>query len=209
MIKTYCTTQRTYYKYVYNDFVQPTLTENGKFGGDSFAVAYSHSTNASGLNGSAYGNAYNYFQPNTDRLRMYRDEAKIYGWIVMYFPDAIRPTSFYIRANGTASDSSKIYNNAIYGGTGPGDTTVLLGTFSNVGKNEEATFNLSNVTDYYHYLVWRFGNGGSARNDACYVKSLLISGVTRKPVISTSSDYDYYVDTVQPYIINNKYMVNI
>ena len=70
-MKAFIKRTRNYYKYIYSNFEQPTLTANGEFGGDSMAVYH-----VFGGNNGSWGTTYTAFQPNGSRIGFYCDEWK-------------------------------------------------------------------------------------------------------------------------------------
>ena len=203
-MRTYGYNTTNYYKYVYADFVQPTMSDSGTFGISEMAVR--KCTGTKGATGG-YSDAHTYFQPTNATWRMYSDETKKHAWVIIYTKKELRPTSFIYKTKSGWGDSS-VYNNEFYAGTGPGDTTNLIGTLGTIGIGKTATFDLSSCTDYYHYFMWHFANGGSAENDNCYVYAWKLTGVTREPVACTASEADFSITTTNVYTMNGYNMVN-
>ena len=193
-----------YYKYAYADFVQPTMSDSGTFEVSEMAVR--KCTGTKGATG-AYSSAHTYFQPTNATWRMYADEAKKHAWVIMYTKKELRPTSFIFKTKAGWGDSN-VYNNEFYAGTGPGDTTNKIGTLGTIGINKTGTFDLSSCTDYYHYFMWHFANGGAAENDNCYVYAWKLTGVTREPVECSQSEADFFVYKDKIYTLSDNRGLN-
>jgi len=182
-----------YYKYVYEDWTQPTLTSNGTMGGDTMAV----SLNWSGYNYN-YGTAYQIFSPNTGNAGFYADEWKSSMYVVFYLPKHTRLTSFTFSAIGTGDGADgAAYNTRLYGGNFINDRREQL---YYMGDTWGGTYTITSQ-NYYQYFVLYLENGGGAYEDKVTIAGLSCAGVSRTVTDGTESDYDYKIETGDTYLL--------
>lgn len=186
-----------YYKYVYNEWTQPTLTSNGNFGGDSMATSISYGSH---VYDGGY-NAYLAFSPNTSIMWVYADEWQTWGAIDFYLPKPTRITNIQITCPNTgASEGGALYNVTVYAGNSKGSTSVTLKSIGTIGVGSTYTGE-STDTGYYQYFRIYFTNGGWAYQDRTNISNIKFAGVTREVGEGTASDYDYKIEGGKTYIV--------
>lgn len=185
-MKAYKETIRTYYKYVYDSFSQPVLSANGTIGENAFAVLP-----------SAQDNSYpcwKAFDNNTSTFWCTAAKTLANQNIVMYNPVQLNVTGISI--------TNKNNNNAaITAGT-------VYGSDDNLNWNELTTFtnsvttalsvwsiDLSGNTEYYKYYKLAITSSGGASNNRGAITEVSLTATERTVEESTSSDYDFYIDT--------------
>ena len=151
------------------EWIQPTLTSNGTFGGDTMAVDWTW-----GANNGVSGVAYTAFQPNTGELYVYADEYKTWLRIYMYIPRPVRLTgiSFYIRT--VFASSGAAYNVHLYGGNSKGDMQEELKDIGTVGKDYQHTEAVTTEHEYQYYTLY-LENGGWAYNDSVCIRQIKLT----------------------------------
>lgn len=184
-----------YYKYIYQDWTQPTLASNGIIGGSNMAVALEF-----GSTDSHYGDAYKCFLPNTNYAGFYCDEWQSYMEVRMYFPNPLRITTITFNNPDTRTNE----NGAMVG------TTLFAGdyigsrqqTYLSIGKIY-GTYTNNEVPDngYYQYYSIYFKNEGTAYNDRVEIRRIQVSGIERITTEGTPSDYDYMIEGGKSFII--------
>lgn len=177
-----------YFKYVYTDWVQPTLTSDGSFYGSSMAVALQF-----GSNNSQYGTAYKIFLPNTDLAGFYCDEWQSWMEVRMYFPNPTRiKTITFNNPDNRTDQSGPLVGTTLFAGDYAGSREV---TYLSIGT-VTGTYTNNNVPSngYYKYYTIYFKNKGSAYNDRADIRKIQVSGVERTVIEGTPEDYDYKVD---------------
>lgn len=179
---------RHYYKYKYTNFEQPTLSNNGVFGGDSMAAYH-----AFGGNNGCWGTTYTAFQPHEGRIGFYCDEWKSSMYICIYFPKPIRLTGLNFYVPHTSASGGGAYNTLLYGGYGANDRRELIRNIGTVGENSWCSVELTSP-NYYQYYTLYFENGGWAYEDEVQIMHILFSGIIREITEGTEEDYDFYKD---------------
>jgi len=192
---------RHYYKYIYSTFTQPTLTENGTFGGNQMAVSHTF-----GGNNSSWGTTYTAFSPNTSGVGFYCNEWKSSMYFCIYLPKPTRLTSLTFFIPYTGSSSGGAYNTLFYGGNGANDRKELIRNIGTIGENGTCNVALTS-SSYYQYYTLYFENGGHSYEDQVEIRNIKIAGESRTVVDGAINDYDYYIDTYkcQTPLINNEY----
>lgn len=174
-----------YYKYLYTQFVQPTLTGNGAFGGDSMAVYH-----VFGGNNGCWGTTFTAFQPNGDRIGFYCDEWKSSMYICIYLPKPTKLTSLSFYVPHTSSSGGGAYNTLFYGGLFANDRRELIRNIGTIGENSWCNVEL-NSSNYYQYYTLYFENGGWAYEDEVQIMHILLNGICREIIDGTEEDYDF------------------
>ena len=193
-------TIRYYRKYAYSDFVQPTLTANGSFGGSAMAVSHTF-----GSKNSSWGTTYKVFSPNTDKLGFYCDEYKGHMYIYIYLPKPTRLTHLSFYVPHTSDSSGGAYNTKLYAGYSQTDRRVLIKDIGKIAEKNSCNVNLTNA-NYFNYYTLYIENGGSAYEDQVEIKDVLLSGVCREVVNGTSQDYDFIEENnTYKAIVENEY----
>jgi len=174
-----------YYKYVYTPFVQPTLTSDGTFGGNSMAVYH-----VFGGNNGCWGTTYTAFQPNGSLIGFYCDEWKSSMYICIYLPKPTRLTALSFYVPHTSNSSGGAYNVQLYGGLFANDRRELIRNIGNIGENSWCNVELTNA-NYFQYFTLYLENGGWAYEDEVELKNILFSGTCREIIDGTPEDYDF------------------
>lgn len=195
-MKAFIKRTRNYYKYIYSNFEQPTLTENGTFGEDSMAVYHIF-----GGNNGSWGTTYTAFQPNGSRLGFYCDEWKSSMYICIYLPKTTRLTGLSFYVPHTSSSGGGAYNTLLYGGLYANDRRELIRNIGTVGENSWCNVELSS-SNYYQYYTLYFENGGWAYEDEVQIMNILLSGICREIIDGTARDYDFYKDLCEYKVIS-------
>lgn len=182
---------RHYYKYRYYDFIQPTLTENGSFGGNNMAVYH-----VFGGNNGSWGTTYTAFQPNESLIGFYCDEWKSSMYICIYIPCPTRLTHIKFYVPHTSNSSGGAYNTLLYGGLFANDRKELIKKIGTINENNWCDIALTNP-NYYQYFTLYFENGGHSYEDEVEIKQILLDGVCREIIDGTPLDYDFIVDDTQ------------
>jgi len=178
---------RKYYKYVYNEWTQPTMTANNVFI-NHFKV----------YNQQA-------FRPNNGHIGLYGNEYRVWMNVYMEFDQPFQPSSFYFWVLSGWSDSSGAYNISFHG-SNDGTNYIQLATHADVGEGNGCTINLSGVTDTYKFFRLTLSSGGWAYEDGIRISDFVIQGRIRNTIEGSADDYDFYRDVYQlPYKSNKKY----
>ena len=166
-------TERKYYKYQYQEFVQPVLTSNGTLGGDSFAVA-------------GNTNTYNAFDGATSGA--YATGATN-NTVIVYNPNPICLTNVYFNAYS--------YLHNVYGlqevlcaDTLDGEREVVFSQ-SISDFTAERNYSFPNNTRYAKYWFITYasvGNGGYA------IYEYQLTGTEQITVEATKDDHVFYKD---------------
>ena len=179
--------KRSYWKYAYQDFVQPKLTANGTLGGKSFAVAVD----------SRYDDysAFKAFDGDTSTSWQSNGTTAAGTYFKMYNPNPLNITK--IVWSGTPKYGT-ITAGIVYGSNDDVDY-VELATFSG-GTTSGGTMDLSSNTNYYKYYkitptTWTDKSGTYTNGWA----ELTITAQEQIAVEGTSTDYDYYTDNLVSY----------
>lgn len=204
VMKVYKNQTRKYYKQVDTVWTQPTLTENGTFGGSNMAVDWS-------LGGNNYssGTPYTAFSPNTGGLYVYADEYKTWMRIFIYYPTPIKVTNISFRVDTVNSASGPATNTKFYAGNFKGDTLNLLKDIGTVNDGSSYSGDIS-VSTMYQYFVLYAENGGVGNADSLNISNILINGMhTDITEVKVSEDWTYYkdVDVYSAIDANNTYNV--
>lgn len=199
-MKAYKETVRTYYKYVYDAFSQPVLSANGTIGENAFAVE--PSAQLSGYEG------YKAFDDTTSTFWAPVSATNPAGqYIIIYNPNELNITSIDMR-NRSDSANNAITSGIIYG-SNDGTSWTEITTFTNSVSTAGGTWliDLSGNTDYYKYYKLYISTGGYSSNRSCGLAEVSITATERTAEESTSSDYDFYVDTDEYKVVkdNNTY----
>lgn len=177
-----------YYKIVEQAWTQPTLVANGTMGGSNMAVAAETSGSARG----SFSTPYVAFSPNTGYIGTYRDEAKAWVALYIYYPEPIKLTQIYFKNQMVSSSfEGGIYGAYLYAGDEVGSRDVVIKAIGNVSNpiyTGEITGN-----DYYQYYTLYFWNGGGAYSSSVSIGNIAIAGVTQESVPGTAEDWDYKV----------------
>lgn len=172
-MKAYKETERKYYKYQYQEFVQPVLTSNGTLGGDSFAVAGNTDT-------------YNAFDGATSGAYASRATNDT---VIVYSPNPLCLTNVHLNAYS--------YLHCVYGlqevlcaDTLDGEREVVFS--QNIGEHAaERTYSFPNNTRYAKYWFITYASTGSG-GYAIYEYQL--TGTEQITVEATKDDYVFYKD---------------
>lgn len=185
-------TYRTYYRYSTRTWSQPYLTSDGVWGGSSFAVMRSQYPTLGTYRGEAWKS---FSATSSDYSGLYSNEVVRHYQLFIWNPNPLLLTSvsFYpVKANsnnssgGFCSGSIQVFNYD----TGQWVELVNLGSRS---QNTTHTVSFSNTIKSRQYL-FQCGTSSSPNKDEVDVKQIRFTGTEYVPYVSTSSNYDYYVD---------------
>lgn len=177
-MKAYEETIRKYYKYQYRTFTQPTLISNNYLGGESFAVSAEYE----------YNNTYWAYHglDNTGWLG-----AQANNWYIFYNPNPLKVTKLTF---------SQISNNYIqkYDLYGSNDNSTWTKIESYNQGSGTVSNDISNEIYYNYYKI---------QTTSIYTRAafcnLIITADEKYPVVSTSSDYDFYKDVKEYKIVSD------
>lgn len=199
-------TQRQYWKYTENSWVQPLLYSNGTMGGNNFAVyryneaggyrggdAWQAFATASGYGGYWTGN--------------YRDEAWSALNLVMYVPLLVKVTGYsvYIPTVDSAMNWGSCKATQFYG-SNDGSNWVQLYSTGHIGQDAQLYFYFTN-NNRYKYYRFRYETYGSGHKDYIAICSFRLFATYQAIEPATADNYDFYKD-IQTYKIryqNGKY----
>lgn len=179
----YKTGNRKYYKYVWEDFTQPTLSANGTLGGDSFAVYTPNTVDQ-------YGPIYNAFNESAANEPHIYDELPCS--IVFYNPKPLKVEKISLIQHTTA-----YWVKGVFQGCNDNSSWTDIKPIDFSGT--PITFEANSETAYkYHrfYITSAYSNDTLIGKIQITAKELIV-------VESTSSDHDYSV--VEPDKIKDVY----
>lgn len=189
-MKAYNETIRKYYKYQYNDFIQPVLTSNGVIGGHSFAVS----------NPGGWESSYPAFQAvdnNTGTISIFQKGTGYY--FQFYNPNPLNVTNLNITNTGGDAWGTRALTAGSIMASNNGIDFVELLTYSNsvTGGNASWSIDLSSNADYYKYYRiittgTSYANSGAASQ--CIIAELKITAQEQTIIEGTESDHDFYED---------------
>lgn len=183
-------TERKYYKYQYQDFVQPILTADGIIGGSQFAVSHlSH-------NSSGY-EAYKAFDGSTSGFGTIF--TKTSGYLEFYNPNPLKVLSLSVLNFGGDSYGTRAITAGYIQVSNDGLEFLKLKDFTNsiVGGGQTWTIDLSDNTEFYKY--YRIIATSTSYADAgaelqVVISELNIIAQERTTIESTQDDYDCFVE---------------
>ena len=167
-----------YYKYVYQDWTQPVLTENGVLGGDSFAC------DQSTVRGNYY--AYQAFD-NMGSTTMWHSTNSIPAWISWYNPTPLKITNVNVTNRSSDGSYPKAYQ-LQYSDDNSTWTTTVSG---NGTGGDSVSWDIPVTLDTYH-KYWRLYVISASGSNSGYVSigEIVITAQERLTVVGTESDYD-------------------
>ena len=184
-------TVRTYYKYQYNDWTQPTLTANGSMGGSSFAVICDNAESSYPIYKAFDDNASTFSSINIGQPCE----------IIIYNPNPLRITNFEI--TNRMEHNLAITGYTIYGSTNNSNwVEIVSGT--NKLTSSGAVWNIDmseNQTAYKYYKIAVTSattDGGNFQ-----VAEINITAQEQIAVKASESDYDTYEDKLIYYGIGD------
>jgi hypothetical protein len=187
-----------YYKYVDTAWTQPTITQNGAFGGNDMAVY-----KVQGGNNYSYGTAFESFQPNTGNNGFYCDEYKSSMYFCIYLPKPTKVTHLYYYIPWQESASGGAYNCHFWGGNYPDDRSHWVRQIGNIAEGGTCNIDLT-PDDYYQYYTLYLENGGWGGEDRVTIMNILMTGLERNLVEATEEDYDIIGSTYTCKVFNIK-----
>lgn len=180
IVTAYKTGKRKYYKYVFQDWTQPTnMTSAGTMGGDSFAVAQ-----------SSVHTSHDFWKLFSDSDLGWHSAAGLPQWVSWYNPNPLKVTNLFF--DGTSAGN---IGNVIVQACDDNSSWIDIVSFSNTNSTEDFEIDLSSNNEAYKY--WRI------YITSCYYitggkyyplinRGFTITAQEEVAVESTSSDYDYY-----------------
>lgn len=182
-MKAYRLTEKRYYKYVYKNWQQPVLSEDGIIGGDSFAVWCSGA--------QSYAPAYMAFD-NDPATRYYSYPAGLPRDLVFYNPNPLNVTKLVItNVNNT---NPKVTGYTIYGSNDNSDWVELTsGTNDNTTAGASWDIDLSSNPKYYKFYMFRTTKCWTGGNAYAVIAEMTITATEKTVQESTEDDYDFYI----------------
>lgn len=178
-------TIRKYYKYQYNDWVQPILTANGTMDENSFAVAASTSE-------SSYP-PYKAFDKITSS-RWGATSSTVPQWISWYNPKPLKITDIAI---ANRSDTPNHLASGIIQACDDNVSWVNIKEWTNDVSERGAVWNIdlsNNVKSYKYYRLYISKYNISGDTTYVSIPELTITAQEQAIVESSESDYDFYED---------------
>ena len=179
--------ERKYYKYSYESWEQPLLSENGIMGGDKFAVDQSSYLGTNVLAWKAFD------ADNTDSADCWHSANGHPAWIGWYNPNPLKITSIQVRNRNSDGSYIKTYNLS-YSDNGTTYTDIITGATS-PSQSAFAYWTITiPETDAHKY--WRLVCTASSGSNSAYtaIQTITITATQYMPVESDETDYDYYED---------------
>lgn len=175
-----------YYKYVYNEWTQPTLTANNSF-----------------KNGFAANSNYDAYSPNSGNIYVYGDEVQAWIRVTMRTEQPFIATKFEFTTSTGWGAASGAYSTS-FQGSNDGTNWTTIGTAPDTGEGQKVTVDMSSNTTSYKYFKLNVRNGGWAYEDALSIYGLKLFGKMRSTAEGTSSDYDYKIEGGKTYIVKEE-----
>lgn len=178
------TSKTKYYKYAYQDWEQPVLTENGTMGADKFAVNQS-----SLLDSSEPNKAWNAFDGIGATTRWHSAQS-LPAWISWYNPNPLKISNVEV-TNRASSDGA--YPNAYQLQYSDDNSTWVTAVSGKGASGNGAIWNIPVEHDTFH-KYWRLYITSSSGSNSGYttVGEIVITAQEQITVETTSSDYDWY-----------------
>lgn len=151
----------TDYKYVYTQWIQPTLTANNQK-----------------INGMSVNVNYQAFAPNTGSAGFYVNEGYGENWIYMYFDEYFIPSSLSYRIYTGSSASSGSYNNRFYVLTDEYGWYELK-THPNTAEGKTVHYDFTGVPYAAKAFKFVYGNGGHSYEDSLTIYGIRLAGRIR------------------------------
>lgn len=184
-MKAYKEIIRKYYKYQYNDFVQPVLTSDGVIGGDRFAVTMSQVADAYYPYLAFDGKADTYLRTGYVQPQ----------WVLMYNPNPLNISKIEYIHNDNNFWATSLDIQASVDGSNNSWITLLSLTGL---KLQNYTWDINTKGKYYKY--YRLYIKSASRTDTQYsprpaqISELKLTAQEQTVVESSESDYDFYKD---------------
>ena len=189
-IATYKTTEKTerkYYKYEYDTWVQPVLTENGTMGGNTYACA------ALSEGFSSY--AYQAFD-NSLTTNWYTPNGGVPNWVTFYSPKDLMVSNIEIYVNNDSNTIRQIYMQ----GSNDNVNWTEIGSGLNTSTSPPFTLSIDcDNTNTYRYFRIYVASVNVAPYSYCTIANVTFTAIERTTVEATSSDYDFYIDKTAYY----------
>ena len=180
---------RKYYKYEYQDWVQPVLTANGTMGGREFAV--------SALNTDSRTNPYFVFDNNlSDNYNAGWLSKASNNYLQWYNPNPINITQLNILYQTTSASSVGYITNWIIRASNDGDNfiDIIEGTTGNYGNT------VISISHEGYYKYWRI-YPISWSSEWYAIINMNITAQEQITTDGTSENYDFYKDSTKYYTI--------
>lgn len=184
--KTPKTIERTYYKYIRQDWTQPILSSNGTIGGNSFAVSYAGNYTMESLH------AFKAMDGNNSTFCQWKGKD---SWFLIYNPKPIKVSSIYF----------KFYDSSV-----PSWLHYIDGSNDNINWDriqnlsipavKEYTLNVNTEKAYKYYRIYTITSLGAGSWIDIY--TITLNAIQQETIESTPDDYDFYIDTPTYYGIN-------
>ena len=171
-MKAYKETVRKYYKYVYNPWVRPNLSDFGVLGGDSFACA---------------GGSYRLWQifdgvDNYGQLWSTNEDTRT---LTIYNPKPIQ-----INSVSWTNKYNTYLGEVTWSGSNDGVNYTTIITFSNMSSAASQTKTFPANSGYYKYFKMRV----NVFNGYGDIDEMTFDATVKEVGNGTSSDYDFYED---------------
>ena len=182
--------ERSYWKYKYIPWENPTLSANGTMGGSEYACSANTTTGA----------AWQAFDNNTSTI------AGVY-WgtggrptlnLILYCPNPVKVTEAKLWWISDPAQSSSCFSSIYCYGSNDNENWVQIGQVPDQCglAGHWTTIDCSSNTEYYHYYKFTSTQSvGASYEDSNYFGEIKYTGTERIVEPATESDYDYYIDT--------------
>jgi hypothetical protein len=172
-MKAYKETERKYYKYQYNSWTQPSLTSNGVFGVDDFAV-------------QGYTNLWKEFDYNNSTRLTTETTTTVQFW---FNKNPLKITQLEI-ATGEIDGYHGAKQFSLYG-SNDNSSWELITTQDTTNRSQVVKTYEINSNSYYKYHKF---TTNSSTYIWTFIATINIIGEERVTVESTEEDYDFYKD---------------
>ena len=189
-MKTRVNTITHYWKYQYENFPNPTLTENGSLGGNSFAVAASSQ--------HQWYAPYYAFADGWDVI--WHSAWGLPSWYIFYNPDPLKISKIQI-----LNDPEVGCGGGEFQGCNDGSTWVKICDFScPVGAGGTWSFSPNNTTPYKYFRFWFTS---SWYDQYIVIRRITLTSQKAIVVSGTSSSHDFTTTTkeVKSFKVNNEH----
>lgn len=175
-----------YYKYHYQPFAQPVLTENGTVGGDSFAVASDSYLAQAGLP------AYAVFDGTGNGWHSGNGHPH---WLAFYNPNPLKLSKLWIRNRGGGSAGGAFIKDwqLQYSDNGSDWAVITTGTSANTDNAYWSIQMPEGYNQYHHYYRLYVTSGAGYNSGYTVIVEMAIEAEERVAVKSDLSDYDYFL----------------
>lgn len=183
-MKAYKKIIRKYYKNIEVSWTQPVLSANGTLGGDAFAVA---SDSYISSNYAWHAFAGSYWQSSTSGS---------VHWFTMYNPEPIKLQE--LRWYNNAGSNYHITSGYLQASNDNSSWTNIGTVVSDTTSQALRTVTVDTPDYYKYYRLYITGWTGTT----AFMASIAMIAVVPSVTEGTEEDYDFYIDKVQPCVVD-------